>query len=66
MKRTRIILFGLLVFCISAMSTFAQESKIVRTAMSQAEIDRIVRTFTANEAEFRSALTEYVSITRRF
>lgn len=60
MKRTKILLFGLIVLCFSAISGFAQESKIVKTAMSQAEIDRIVRTFTTKEAEFRSALTEYV------
>ena len=43
-----------------AIGTFAQESKIVKSEMSQAEIDRIVKAFTAKEAVFRSALTEYV------
>ncbi len=60
MKRTKILLFGLIVLCLSAMGGFAQESKIVKTAMSQAEIDRIVKAFTTKEAEFRIALTEYV------
>ncbi len=60
MKRTKILLFGLIVVCFSAISGFAQESKIVKTEMSQAEIDRIVKAFTAKEAEFRDALGSYV------
>ena len=60
MNRTRILLFGLIILCFSAIGAFAQESKIVKAEMSQAEIDRIVKAFTSKEAEFRSALTEYV------
>ena len=60
MKRARIFLFILTVFCFSAIGIFAQESEIVKGNLSQAEIDRIVRAFTDNEIKFRQALTEYV------
>jgi outer membrane lipoprotein-sorting protein len=60
MKRTKIILFALAVLCFSASGAFAQNSTIVKKDLSQAEIDRIVKTFTSKEAEFRSALTNYV------
>ncbi len=60
MKRTKILLFGLIVLCFSVIGAVAQESKIVKSQMSQAEIDRIVKSFTTKEAEFRRALTEYV------
>ncbi len=40
--------------------TVAQGSKIVKTDLAPAEIDRIVKTFTGNEAAFREALTNYV------
>jgi len=60
MKRTKIILYGLLVLSLSALGSFAQTSNIVKKDLNQAEIDRIVKTFTANEAEFRAALTNYV------
>jgi hypothetical protein len=59
MKRGKIILFGLLILSLSAIGAFAQNSKIVKTDLSQAEIDRIVKAFTANETAFRSALTSY-------
>ena len=38
----------------------AQASAIVKTNLSQAEIDRIVKNFTGKEGEFRQALTQYV------
>jgi hypothetical protein len=61
MKRVKIILFGLLVCCASAIGAFAQTSGgIVKKDLNQAEIDRIVKTFTANEREFRAALSNYV------
>lgn len=47
-----------LVLCFTA-NTLAQQT-IVRRDLPQAEIDRIVRTFTAKEADFRAALTNYV------
>jgi hypothetical protein len=37
-----------------------QPSAIVKTNLSQAEIDRIVKNFTTKEGEFRQALTQYV------
>lgn len=60
MKRTRILLFGLIILCFSAIGAVAQESKIVKAEMSRAEIDRIVKAFTAKEAEFRDALKQYI------
>lgn len=60
MKRARIFLFILTVFCFSAAGAFAQESEIIKGNLSQAEIERIVNTFTGNEIKFRDALTEYV------
>jgi hypothetical protein len=60
MKKARIFLFILTVFCLSAISAFAQTANIVKTNLSQAEIDQIIKKFTANEAEFRQALTNYV------
>ncbi len=60
MKRTKIILFALIILSLSANGTFAQSSNIVKKDLSQAEIDRIIKTFTSKEAEFRAALTNYV------
>lgn len=57
MKKAQIFL---MVFCLSVISAFAQTSNVVATNLSQAEIDKIVKTFTENEKKFRSALTEYV------
>lgn len=58
MKRTKIILFALLVLCVSA-PAFAQNANIVKKDLSQAEIDRIIKAFTANETQFRNALNSY-------
>ncbi|HXG86088.1 MAG TPA: hypothetical protein VNI84_18860 [Pyrinomonadaceae bacterium] len=60
MKRTKIILFTLVVLYFSATGAFAQNANIVKKDLSQAEIDRIVKTFTSKEGEFRGALTNYV------
>ncbi len=60
MKRAKFILFGLTIFCFSTFGAFAQTSTIVKKDLSQAEIDRIVKSFTTNEASFRNALTNYV------
>jgi hypothetical protein len=60
MKKTRIILFTLLVFCLAATGAAAQEpSRIVKTDLSQAEIDKIIRKFSENEFNFRQALGIY-------
>src|SRR5689334_10845687 len=56
----RIFAFSLLLFVFSVVSGFAQGDTIQKVPLSQAEIDRIVKTFTDNEAKFRSALTNYV------
>lgn len=60
MQRTKIILFSLIIFCLSTFSAFAQSSNLVKKDLSQAEIERIVKAFTANEKTFREALTGYV------
>ncbi len=61
MKRAKIILFGLVILCYSAIGAAAQTSNnIVKKDLSQAEIDRIVKTFTENEVRFRDALTGFV------
>lgn len=60
MKKTRIILFSLLVFCFSAVAAFAQQpSNIVKTDLSQAQIDSIIKKFSTNEFNFRQALGVY-------
>jgi len=48
------------VFCIFALSGFAQTSNLVKNDLSQAEIDKIVKKFSENERNFRAALTSYV------
>jgi hypothetical protein len=60
MKRTKILLFGLAILCFSAIAATAQTSNIVKKDLSQADIDRIVRTFTSKEKESREALAGYV------
>ncbi|HEX8638048.1 MAG TPA: hypothetical protein VF692_08300, partial [Pyrinomonadaceae bacterium] len=60
MKKARIFLFALTVFCLSALAATAQTpSNIVKGNLSQAEIDRIVAVFTKNEGNFRQALNSY-------
>jgi hypothetical protein len=60
MKKTRIILFSLIIFCFSALGAAAQEtSNVVRTDLSQGEIDKIIQKFTENEFNFRQALSIY-------
>ncbi len=60
MKKARILLFTFTILCVSFAGAIAQNSKIIKTDLSQAEIDRIVKAFTMNEAAFRDALTSYV------
>lgn len=57
MKRTSAILFAILSFSFAAA---AQDSGVVKKDLSPAEVDRIIKKFTSNEAAFREALTEYV------
>jgi hypothetical protein len=57
MKKLAII-FSLIVG-IAAQTAFAQGSKVTKTNLSQAEIDRIIKAFTRNEALFRQALNVY-------
>ena len=56
MKKIAIFLF---VMCLSA-AAFGQNAGIAKKDLSQAEIDRIIQKVTANEGDFRAALTSYV------
>lgn len=60
MKRAKFILFGFIVLSVSAIGAFAQTSNVVKKDLSQAEIDRIITAVAANEAGFRTALSNYV------
>ena len=57
--KERLILLGF-VLCLSVVGVKAQMAGVVKKDLSQAEIDRIVKKFTANEGDFRAALTNYV------
>lgn len=50
----------LALFVLSAVSAFAQAESVQKVPLPQAEVDRIVKTFTDHEAQFRNALTNYV------
>ncbi len=45
---------------VMAVGAFGQTAGVVRRDLPQAEVDRIIKKFTANEADFRDALTNYV------
>lgn len=57
MKRALLLV---LISVVAAASSQAQTAGPERQGPSQADIDKIVKRFTANEAEFREALTGYV------
>lgn len=58
MKKFRFFLLTA-ILALAAFGAAAQDS-VVKTNLTQAEIDRIIKTFTAKEGEFRAALTQYV------
>ena len=58
MMRKSLVLSGL-VLCLSVMA-FGQASGVVKRDLNPADIDRIIKKFTANEGDFRAALTNYV------
>ena len=60
MKKAKYILYGLAMVCFSAFGASAQTSNVMKKDLSPAEVERIVQTFTANEAAFRNALNIYV------
>jgi hypothetical protein len=61
MKRIKTIAFSLIILCFAAFSGVAQTtSSIVKTNLSQAEIDNIIKKMSDNEEEFRIALSNYV------
>lgn len=51
---------SLVILCFCVLPVFAQTSNISKADLSQAEIDKIIRTFTKNEGLFRQALNVYV------
>src|SRR5439155_129213 len=57
------VIFAFLILCFSAAAAFSQTpvvaSNIVKVNLSQAEIDKIVKKVTKNEALFRRALNVY-------
>jgi hypothetical protein len=56
----RLIITAVAILCVSVVSAYGQTaSSIVKTDLPQAEIDRIVKKFTQNEALFREALNIY-------
>lgn len=55
----KILAFSLIILSVSIFSVSAQNSNIVRSELSQTEIDKIIKKFAENEAMFRSALTGY-------
>lgn len=60
MKKLSFIALQLtIILLFSALGALAQTSNIVKTDLSQTEIDRIVKGFTQNEAQFRQALNIY-------
>lgn len=61
MKSRKTIIFSLIILCFAAFTGFAQTpSNIVKTNLSQAEIDNIIKKMSDNEDSFRYALSEYV------
>lgn len=59
MKNVRLFLLLILTFCFTAISVSAQIGELVKSDLSQAESDRIVKTFTDNELNFRESLNSY-------
>ncbi len=49
----------LLIFCASTFVLQAQGTGVVKSDLSPADINRIIQKFTANESDFRQALTSY-------
>jgi hypothetical protein len=56
MRKTIVVSF---ILCFTA-AVFGQTSTIIKKELSPAEIDRIIKKVTANESDFRGALTNYV------
>jgi hypothetical protein len=58
MKRSRLFLF--VVLCLLVPASFGQTVSVANGDMNASEVNRIVKKFTENEADFRAALTNYV------
>lgn len=55
----KLLSLTLVLVCLSVVSAFGQASNVVKTNLSQSDIDRIVKKFTQNEFLFRQALNVY-------
>jgi hypothetical protein len=60
MKNVRLFSLFILTICFFAVSIQAQVGDLVKSDLSQAESDRIIKAFTENEIKFREALNSYV------
>ena len=54
------VLAFVLFFSFSAVASFGQTAGAVKRDLSPADVDRIIKKFTANEGDFHAALTSYV------
>ncbi len=55
----KLLYYVLIILCLSA-AAFGQADAVVSKPLSPVAIDRIIKKFTANEGDFRAALTNYV------
>ena len=53
-------LLSVLLLCFSCLAISAQTVAVTKRDLNAADIDRIIKKFTANESDFRAALTGYV------
>ena len=60
MKKTLLVSFVFAGLLFSQLGTFAQTSNIVKTDLTRAEIDQIIKKMTEHEEDFRNALNSYV------
>jgi hypothetical protein len=58
--RVQLLIAAFLLLFLAATPSVSAQSTSNNSALSQAEIDRIIKTFTAKETQFRRALNEYV------
>jgi hypothetical protein len=59
LRSLALLVFAVVVTALSPCAAFAQEGELVADNKPQAEIDRIIRSFSANETRFRQALNDY-------
>lgn len=59
LKKTAFFLLLVLPLLVVKTTALGQESSVISTPLSQAEIDRVIKAFTEKETQFRKALNEY-------